>query len=245
MSQMALRMVALLAFGLVILLVLSVPLRAEAQQRIQTEAIECFAWNAGDHDVRTSPAFDVGGVEYRLRVSVERVKNTPYDDDDCRVRYDLLTAAQGASSLTTRELWSGALEGGAAAEFVGLSPDRKLLAADLYSYAGDYIEHRPMVLDLRTGKVMVRDVDDRIRDRLPPCDYAVIFDGITDNAEAEFHVPKSDYADEGCPAQGEWSLDMKSDRLRRVPRARSEAGARSQATGQSKASERSGAAKKR
>ena len=55
----------------------------------------------------------------------------------------------------------------------------------------------------------------RITRDLPSCDYYELIEGVTNDGDAIIHVPQSIYVDEGCPDQGRWLLNMKTNRITR------------------------------
>jgi hypothetical protein len=104
-------------------------------------------------------------------------------------------------------------------ELGGTSSDGSKLLLDFFSAAGDYTHHRPVVYDFTSGSWQMRDVGTRITDQLPRCHYLTMIQGVTNEGDVVLYVPKSIYVDKGCPDQGEWLLDMKSDALARAGKA--------------------------
>jgi hypothetical protein len=43
--------------------------------------------------------------------------------------------------------------------------------------------------------------------------------GVTNDGDVVLYVPKSIYVDKGCPDQGEWLLNMKTDTIARAGQA--------------------------
>lgn len=98
-----------------------------------------------------------------------------------------------------------------------LSPDGTKLMVSFWGAAGDYTGYRVAVYDFATKGGSFRTIADRVTRGLPSCDYFTFIEGVTNNGEVVIHVPKSIYVDEGCPDQGKWLLDMKTDKLTRLP----------------------------
>ncbi|HKF21939.1 MAG TPA: hypothetical protein VKE93_10235 [Candidatus Angelobacter sp.] len=103
--------------------------------------------------------------------------------------------------------------------FDGTSPDGTKLLLDFFTAGGDYTGHRPAVYDLTTNTWQIRDVGIRVTEKLPRCDYFTMIQGVTDAGDVVLYVPKSIYVDKGCPDQGEWVLNMKTDAITRVDKA--------------------------
>ena len=97
-----------------------------------------------------------------------------------------------------------------------LSADGTKLMIIFWGAAGDYTGYRIAVYDFASKRNFFRTIADRVTHDLPTCDYSTLIDGITNRGEVVIHVPKSIYVDEGCPDQGKWLLDMKTDKLTRL-----------------------------
>jgi hypothetical protein len=106
---------------------------------------------------------------------------------------------------------------GAALE--GVSPDASKLLLDFFTAGGDYTGHRPVVYDFLTSRWTLRDVGTRVTRNLPDCDYFTVIDGVTNEGNVILSVPKSIYVDRGCPDQGQWLLNMKTDTITRLSKA--------------------------
>lgn len=100
--------------------------------------------------------------------------------------------------------------------FDGTSPDGSKLLLDFFTAAGDFTGHHPAVYDFVTGSFQIREVGDRVTKNLPRCDYFTVIQGVTDEGDVVLYVPRSIYVDAGCPDQGEWLLNMKTDELTRL-----------------------------
>ena len=101
----------------------------------------------------------------------------------------------------------------------GFSPDGTKLLMDFFTAAGDYTGHRPLVYDFLTSRWSLRDVGTRVTRNLPHCDYLTMVDGVTNDGNVILSVPKSFTVDRGCPDQGQWLLDMKTDTITRLGQA--------------------------
>jgi len=99
---------------------------------------------------------------------------------------------------------------------VGFSPDGTRVAADFWWADGDYTAVRPVIFNLVTSTVQMRELSEQITNRLPSCDYFQSFERITNSGESVIHVPKSHYVDVGCPDQGDWLFNLKTGMVRRV-----------------------------
>jgi hypothetical protein len=73
-----------------------------------------------------------------------------------------------------------------------------------------------VVYDFVTGSWQIRDVGTRVTRNLPACKYFTMIQGVTDEGDVVLYVPKSIYVDAGCPDQGEWLLNMKTDEITRL-----------------------------
>ena len=105
------------------------------------------------------------------------------------------------------------------ATLYGFSPDGSKLLMDFFTAAGDYTSHRPLVYDFVTARWSLRDVGTRVLRDLPHCDYLTMVDGVTNDGNVILSVPKSFTIDRGCPDQGQWLLDMKTDTITRLGQA--------------------------
>jgi hypothetical protein len=65
----------------------------------------------------------------------------------------------------------------------------------------------------------LRDVGTRVVRNLPGCDCFTMVDGVTNDGNVNLSVPKSVYVDRGCPDQGQWLLNMKTDSITRLSNA--------------------------
>jgi hypothetical protein len=103
--------------------------------------------------------------------------------------------------------------------FDGTSPDGSKLLLDFFTAPGNHTQHRPVVYDFSTGDWEIRDLGDRVTRDFPRCNYFTMIQGVTDAGDVVLYVPKSIYVDKGCPDQGEWLLNMKTDAITRVDKA--------------------------
>lgn len=101
-------------------------------------------------------------------------------------------------------------------DVTGLSPNKRMFAANLWWAAGDFTAVRPVVIDLGTGVSAVKELGGRITSTLPSCDYFQEITGVTDAGEVIVHVPQSAYVDKGCPDQGAWLFNLKTNVVTRV-----------------------------
>ncbi|HEV2964071.1 MAG TPA: hypothetical protein VG649_19750 [Candidatus Angelobacter sp.] len=102
------------------------------------------------------------------------------------------------------------------AKFLGTSSDGSKLLIDFWTAGGDYTGHEVAVYDFATQQGRVRPVNDRVTKRLPSCDYATEIEGVTAEGDVILHIPESDYVDKGCPDQGKWLLNMKTNQITRL-----------------------------
>jgi hypothetical protein len=103
--------------------------------------------------------------------------------------------------------------------FNGTSPDGTKLLLDFFAASGDHTSHHPAVYDFTTNTWQIRDVGTRLTDKLPRCDYFTMIQGVTNDGDVVLYVPKSISVDKGCPDQGEWLLNMKTDTIARAGQA--------------------------
>jgi hypothetical protein len=100
--------------------------------------------------------------------------------------------------------------------FEGVSPDGSKLLLDLFATVNDRTVHRPVVYDFSTGAWQIRALGDKVTRSLPTaCNYLTMISGVDNQGSVVLYVPKS-LMDAGCPDQGEWLLDMKTDTVSRV-----------------------------
>ena len=99
-----------------------------------------------------------------------------------------------------------------------LSADGTKLLVPFWTAEGDYTGYRAAVYDFTSQQALVRIIADRITRNLPSCDYYTVVEGIRNDGNVIIHVPKSIYVEEGCEDQGQWLLNMKTDRLTRLKR---------------------------
>jgi len=155
-----------------------------------------------------------------ITIDGEVVRSEEEDKPQCDITYTLWVAKGDEPFKPVKKLDSSEDDGyGFGGEIIGLSRNHRFLAVNFYEYAGDWTGHRPVILNVETGEVAVRDLGDRILKQLPHCDYFQEFRGATSTGDARIHIPKSSYVDEGCPDQGDWIFEMKSGAVYRVPRA--------------------------
>jgi hypothetical protein len=102
------------------------------------------------------------------------------------------------------------------AALAGVSPDGSKLLLDFFTAEGDYTGHRPLVYDFLTARWTLRDVGTRVTRNLPSCDYFTMIDSVSNDGNVILYVPRSMYVNKGCPDQGQWLLDMKTDTITRL-----------------------------
>jgi hypothetical protein len=136
----------------------------------------------------------------------------------CHVKYELYVARKGAGFAQVRQLsWDTGDGEIAGIDLVGFSPDGSKLAADFWLAAGDGEEHRPVVYDSNTYKVRFRSLGDRIQRKINSCDQIERFVGVTNQGDAIFTVPPSDYDDsQECGDKGVWKFDLLTGEVRRI-----------------------------
>jgi hypothetical protein len=103
-------------------------------------------------------------------------------------------------------------------EMVGFSQDERKLAADFWWAEGDYVGHRPVILDMESGNVLFGELGQQVINQLPSCDYNEDFVEVSNDGQAIIHVPESHYVQEGCPAQGYWLFDLSTGKVKRQER---------------------------
>jgi len=102
-------------------------------------------------------------------------------------------------------------------DLIGFSPDGSKLAADFWLAEGDGEEHRPVVYDSKTSKVRFLSLGDRIQRKITSCDQVEKFVGVTNQGQAVFTVPPSDYDDSPeCGDKGVWKFDLLTGEVRRI-----------------------------
>jgi hypothetical protein len=111
--------------------------------------------------------------------------------------------------------------GYAGVTIAGFSPDGSKVAADFWQEHGDYTTSpRPVVADIRTGVVRMRDLDDRITNLLPACDYTQEVSSVTNDGEAVIRIPKSRFNEGGCLSRGYWLFNLSTGEAQRLARKR-------------------------
>jgi hypothetical protein len=134
----------------------------------------------------------------------------------CHVKWTVTTTSAGRSRVLVSYTDDPQLDMNGAALY-GFSPDGSKLLMDFFTAAGDYTSHRPLVYDFLTARWNLREVGTRVVRNLPGCDYFTMLDGVTNDGNVILSVPKS--IDRGCPDQGQWLLNMKTDTITRLSKA--------------------------
>jgi hypothetical protein len=94
---------------------------------------------------------------------------------------------------------------------IGFSKNGSKMAADFWLAEGDGEQHRPIVYDLTTQAVTYHPLLDQIQRKIHGCDQNEDFLGVTNQGEAVFAVPPSDYADTPeCGDKGLWHFNLLS-----------------------------------
>src|SRR5260370_10500686 len=153
-----------------------------------------------------------------LVVAVETSNPGTADSPKCHIKRTVTARLAGRSKVlfTHEDDPAIGLHGVA---FDGTSPDGSKLLLDFFTAAGNRTGHRPVVYDFSAGSWQLRELGDRVTRDLPKCDYFTMMQGVTDAGDVVLYVPKSIYVDKGCPDQGEWLLNMKTDTITRVDKA--------------------------
>jgi hypothetical protein len=134
----------------------------------------------------------------------------------CHVTYRLFVSRGGSKFAEARNLAWDTEEGQIAGiDLIGFSSDGSKLAADFWLAEGDGQEHRPVVYDSITSRVLYRPLEDRIQRSLEGCYQAEHFIGVTNQGEAIFTVPPSDYVD-SCGDKGVWHLNLQTGQVKQV-----------------------------
>jgi hypothetical protein len=154
----------------------------------------------------------------QLVVAVDANNPGTADTPKCHVKWTVSGKLAGRSKVLFRHENDPEYSTNGVA-FDGTSPDGSKLLLDFFTAAGDYTGHRPVVYDFITGTWRIRDVGIRVTRNLPPCDYFTMIQNVTDEGDVVLYVPKSIHVDAGCPDQGEWLLNMKTDTITRLDKA--------------------------
>jgi hypothetical protein len=134
----------------------------------------------------------------------------------CRITWSVFSVAKDNQLTRLLQYSEVTEESEIGAEFLGTSRDGSKLLVNFWTAAGDYTGHRPAVYDVAGQQGYVRPVADRVIKNLPSCDYFTEIVGVTDEGNVILHVPTSIYVDQGCPDQGKWLLNMKTNRITRL-----------------------------
>lgn len=99
---------------------------------------------------------------------------------------------------------------------IGLSPTGTMLAADFWLAEGDGVVHTPLVHEFATGISLLKELDtDAMKSK--GCDQVEDFIGVTDEGEAIFAVPPSEYVDPpACGDNGVWHFNLKTGAVKQV-----------------------------
>jgi hypothetical protein len=136
----------------------------------------------------------------------------------CHVKWTVSGRLAGRSKVLFRHEDDPAVSTNGVA-FDGASPDGSKLLLDFFTASDNHTGHRPVVYDFVTGNWQMRDVGTRVTRNLQRCDYFTMIQGVTDEGDVVLYVPTSIYVDAGCPDQGEWLLNMKTDTITRLDKA--------------------------
>ncbi len=151
----------------------------------------------------------------QLVVAIEASNPGTADAPKCHVKWTVTGKLTGRSKVLLRHE-DDPEHGTNGVALDGTSPDGSKLLLDFFTAAGDYTGHRPLVYDFVTGNWQMRDVGARLTRNLPGCDYLTMVQGVTDEGNVVLYVPKSIHVDAGCPDQGEWLLNMRTDEITRL-----------------------------
>src|ERR1051326_52381 len=190
---------------------------AFAQQPYATPTLEWVDTPAGTSTQKQTEARMAAGGQAFATIAVSR----PSDDNDarhCHVEYALLFREAGQPYKTVATFQEDGQDA-FGVDVVGFSPDKQKVAANFWYAAGDFSAIRPAIYDRRTKKSMVKELGEQITSQLPACDYTMEMTGITNAGEAVVHIPKGIQVEEGCPDQGEWLFDLRTTKVRRLPKA--------------------------
>lgn len=144
-----------------------------------------------------------------------------HDEEDaktkhCHVTYRFFVAKGSGKFAEVRNLVWDTEEGEIAGiDLIGFSADGSKLAADFWLAEGDGQEHRPVIFDAETSKVLYRELSDRIQQKIEGCDQVEHFVGVTNRGEAVFTVPPSIYTDE-CGDKGVWQFNLQTSQVKQV-----------------------------
>jgi len=150
-----------------------------------------------------------------LVVQIEASNPGTADTPRCHIKRTVSARLAGRSKVLFRQEDEPALPINGVA-FDGTSPDGSKLLLDFFTTAGDRTRHRPVVYDFSTASWQVRELGDRVTRDFPRCNYFTMLQGVTNDGDVVLYVPKSVYVDKGCPDQGEWLLNMKTDTITRA-----------------------------
>lgn len=151
----------------------------------------------------------------QITIAVQASNVGTKETSKCHVQWTVRATSKGRTRLLFHHADDPAssLNG---ASLNGTSPDGSKLLLDFYTSAGNRTDHHPVVYDFLADKWVIRDVGTRIIEKLPHCDYFTFVDSVTNDGDVVLSVPKSAYADKGCPDQGEWLLNMQTDTISRM-----------------------------
>ena len=185
-----------------------------AQQPFSTPTAECVDTPAGTTAREQTDAKTAKDAQVMAAITISR----PVDDKDarhCHVEYALLFREPGQPYRTVAAFQEDGQDA-FGVDLVGFSPDKQKVAANFWYAAGDFTAVRPAIYDRSTKKSMVKELGEQITRQLPACDYTMEMTGITNAGEAVVHIPKSIQVEEGCPDQGNWLFDLRTEKVRRI-----------------------------
>jgi hypothetical protein len=134
----------------------------------------------------------------------------------CEMTYRLMITEDGGEPREIKR-YSEERWGYAGVSVAGYSPDGAKVAADFWWMPGDYTSlPRPVVADITTGVVRMRDLDDRITKLLQACDYTQEVSAVTNDGKVVIRIPRSRFNGGGCPSQGDWLFNLGTGEVRRL-----------------------------
>jgi hypothetical protein len=166
--------------------------------------------------LETFPVKSRFATQIKMRIEASNVGTA--DQRKCHVKWTVTASSGGRARVLVSYKDDPELDINGATLY-GFSPDGSKLLMDFFTAAGDYTNHRPLVYDFLTAHWNLREVGIRVVRNLPDCDYFTMMDGVTNEGNVILSVPKSIYVDRGCPDQGQWLLNMKTDTITRLSKA--------------------------
>lgn len=151
----------------------------------------------------------------QIVVAVKASNRGTAEKTKCHVQWTVTARSAGGSSLLFR-FTDEPEQNQNGVSFEGASPDGSKLLLDLFATVNDRTVHRAVVYDFLSAGWQVRALADKVTRNLPAaCNYLTMISGVNNQGNVVLYVPKS-LMDAGCPDQGEWLLDMKTDTVSRV-----------------------------